>query len=71
MLFSNKLVAYAAASLATAQATLQGFNYGSTKTDGSAMLKADYVAQFTAAQKLPGTSGWTAARLYTTIVSPL
>lgn len=50
-----------------AAATQQGFNYGATASDGSAMLLADFEALFTRAQDLQGTSGFTSARLYTMI----
>ena len=59
-----------AASLTTASAAaLQGFNYGSTFTDGSPKAEADFLADFTTAQNLVGTSGFTSARLYTMIVN--
>jgi len=46
----------------------QGFNYGSTKSDNSAMMQADFQKQFQAAKSLPGTNGkFTSARLYTMI----
>ena len=58
-----------AASLTTASAAaLQGFNYGSTFTDGSPKGESDFQAEFTTAQNLVGTSGFTSARLYTMIV---
>lgn len=56
-----------AASLATASAAVQGFNYGATKTDGSFMFEADYKEKFSAAKSLPGASGFSSARLYTMI----
>lgn len=58
-----------AASVASASAASQGFNYGSTKSDGTFLYQADYESLFTAAQGLAGTNGgFTSARLYTTIV---
>ncbi|KAK4540310.1 hypothetical protein LTR36_009622 [Oleoguttula mirabilis] len=58
----------AAAAVATAQAELIGFNYGSTFTDGSAKAQSDFEAEFERAQALPGTDGeFTSARLYTMI----
>ncbi|TVY23385.1 putative glucan endo-1,3-beta-glucosidase [Lachnellula hyalina] len=57
-----------AASVASASAASQGFNYGSTKSDGTFLYQADYESLFTAAQGLTGTNGgFTSARLYTTI----
>lgn len=53
--------------VASASAVHQGFNYGSTNTDGSAVVEADFQSRFTTAQKLVGTSGFTSARLYTMI----
>ena len=51
-------------------AVLKGFNYGATKSDGSTpMLQSDYETLFGNAQQLSGAPGFTAARLYTTIVS--
>lgn len=52
---------------ATAQSVAKGFNYGNTHTDGSAKTQADFQAEFSRAQNLPGTSGFTSARLYTMI----
>ncbi|KAK4940616.1 hypothetical protein LTR66_014893, partial [Elasticomyces elasticus] len=56
-----------AASLASVSAVLQGFNYGATQTDGSVKVLADFEAEFNRAKSLPGTSGFTSARLYTMI----
>jgi glucan endo-1,3-beta-D-glucosidase len=56
----------ALASAASAQ--VKGFNYGSMFSDDSAKLQADYESDFTTAQNLVGTSGFTSARLYTMIV---
>lgn len=52
---------------AAAEAAYQGFNYGSTFTDGSSKQQADFAAEFSRAQSLQGTSGFTSARLYTMI----
>ncbi|KAH3142221.1 hypothetical protein LV164_008356 [Aspergillus fumigatus] len=60
------LVALALA-LATSEAAHQGFNYGNTKSDGSAKSQADFQAEFSTAKNLVGTSGFTSARLYTMI----
>lgn len=56
-----------ALTVSVAAAQYKGFNYGSTLTDGSAKTQADFEAEFAAAKALPGTSGFTSARLYTTI----
>jgi glucan endo-1,3-beta-D-glucosidase len=58
-----------AASLSTTTAVFQGFNYGSTKSDGSTFrYQADFQSLFQTAKNLVGTSGFTSARLYTMIV---
>lgn len=58
-----------AASLSTAAAASQGFNYGSTKADGSFNYQSDFQSLFQSAKGLAGTnSGFTSARLYTMIV---
>ncbi|KAG0651936.1 putative glucan endo-1 [Hyphodiscus hymeniophilus] len=61
--------AYAlAASLSTAAAVSQGFNYGATKSDGTFNLESDFESLFTSAKGLAGTDGgFTSARLYTMI----
>ncbi|QIX00265.1 hypothetical protein AMS68_005782 [Peltaster fructicola] len=51
----------------SASAAIQGFNYGSTFTSGAAKAQSDFEAEFSRAQTLQGTSGWTSARLYTMI----
>ncbi|KAI0152382.1 glycoside hydrolase family 17 protein [Hypoxylon sp. NC0597] len=53
--------------LATTASAIQGFNYGSTFTTGAAKQQSDFEAEFTTAQNLKGTSGWTSARLYTMV----
>jgi len=53
--------------VAYASAVYQGFNYGATYTDGSAIVQSDFQNEFTTAKNLVGTSGFTSARLYTTI----
>jgi len=64
---SSGLLAFAA-SLATSSAVYQGFNYGATKSDGyTARVQSDFESLFSAAKSLVGTSGFTSARLYTTI----
>ncbi|GFG11305.1 probable glucan endo-1,3-beta-glucosidase eglC [Aspergillus udagawae] len=62
----TRLVALALA-LATSEAAHQGFNYGSTKSDGSAKSQSDFQSEFSTAKNLVGTSGFTSARLYTMI----
>ena len=60
----SKLVALAS----VASATYNGFNYGSTNTDGSAVTLEQFTNLFTTAQALPNTNGeFSAARLYTMI----
>ncbi|OTA63701.1 glycoside hydrolase family 17 protein [Hypoxylon sp. EC38] len=53
--------------LATTASAIQGFNYGSTFTTGAAKQQSDFESEFTTAQNLKGTSGWTSARLYTMV----
>lgn len=67
MLFNT--LAGLAATVASAQAVSQGFNYGNVLTDGSAKQAGDFEAEFKRAQTLQGTSGFTSARLYTMIQS--
>ncbi|MCJ1396381.1 hypothetical protein MMC18_009271 [Xylographa bjoerkii] len=66
-MLTSSLFALAASLATTSAAALQGFNYGSTFTDGSAKMESDYQSEFTTAQNLVGTSGFTSARLYTMI----
>ena len=57
-----------AAVVATTSAqVLKGFNYGSVNTDNSPITEAQYEKLFNTAQQLSGTSGFTSARLFTTI----
>lgn len=56
-----------AASISSAAAVFQGFNYGSTFTDGSFKQQSDFQSDFHTAKNLVGTSGFTSARLYTMI----
>jgi len=68
MRLSSTVIAGALAAGATAEKNWLGFNTGSTKPDNSAKLKADFAAEFSAAQKLEGAPGlFNAARLYTNI----
>ncbi|KAI1007347.1 putative glucan endo-1,3-beta-glucosidase [Podosphaera aphanis] len=51
-----------------ASAAFQGFNYGATKSDGiTYRVQTDFESLFNTAKNLPGTSGFTSARLYTTV----
>jgi len=54
------------ATLATAQAVVySGFNYDSTKLEGTPKTQADFEKQFNAARLLAGTNGaFNSARLY-------
>lgn len=45
----------------------QGFNYGATNNDGSCRKYEDFHSQFQRASGLANASGFTSARLYTTI----
>jgi len=51
----------------TVLAQNKGFNYGATNADGSCRSYNDFVRFFNEAKSLPGTSGFTTARLYTSI----
>jgi glucan endo-1,3-beta-D-glucosidase len=62
---SSGLLALAGA--LSAVSAMQGFNYGATNADGSFKYQADYTNEFTTAQNLVGTSGFSSARLYTMI----
>ncbi|CCG81942.1 Probable glucan endo-1,3-beta-glucosidase eglC [Taphrina deformans PYCC 5710] len=57
----------AAASPAASSGVAKGFNYGSTGANGAPLAESDFLASFNAAKNLPGTSGFTSARLYTMI----
>lgn len=52
---------------ASAQSVAKGFNYGNTLSSGAGKTQSDFQAEFSRAQSLPGTSGFTSARLYTMI----
>ena len=56
-----------ASALPFSNAVSQGFNYGTAFTDGSPVQQADFEADFTTANSLQGTSGFTSARLFTMI----
>jgi len=64
---SSSTILALAATLSQAAAQLQGFNYGSSNSDGTFKFQADYESEFKVAQNLVGTSGFNAARLYTMI----
>ncbi|KAK1990973.1 glucan 1,3-beta-glucosidase [Colletotrichum falcatum] len=62
---SLTLAAVYAAAIATA---FQGFNYGSTFTDGRPKTQSDFESEFRTAASLEGTDGaFTSARLYTMV----
>lgn len=63
----QQLLALAMA-VATSEAAYKGFNYGSTKPDGSSKYQADFEEEFSTAKNLVGAPGFTSARLYTMIV---
>lgn len=53
--------------LTSANAATKGFNYGANFNNNQAKTLADFEYEFNAAKQLPGTDGWTSARLYTMI----
>ncbi|SLM37300.1 gpi-anchored cell wall beta--endoglucanase [Lasallia pustulata] len=67
MLSNLSLLALVASLPSITSAAYQGFNYGTTFTDGSAKSQSDFQTEFTTAKNLVGTSGFTSARLYTMI----
>ncbi|KAJ0162815.1 putative glucan endo-1,3-beta-glucosidase eglC [Colletotrichum tanaceti] len=61
-------LALAAVYAAVTASAFQGFNYGSTFTDGRAKTQSDFEAEFKTAASLEGTKGaFTSARLYTMV----
>jgi glucan endo-1,3-beta-D-glucosidase len=66
MRFTSSILA-SAALLATANAAHRGFNYGAQFNNDAPKKLADFEYEFNAAKQLPGTDGWTSARLYTMI----
>lgn len=66
---SSTILAVAASLYTPSAAVLQGFNYGATLSDGTVKDQAMFEAEFKAAQNLVGNSGFTSARLYTTVQS--
>lgn len=69
-MLTSSLLALAASLSTTSAAALQGFNYGSAFTNGAPKQQSDFQSEFATAKNLVGTSGFTSARLYTTVVSP-
>lgn len=66
---STSLLALAATLSSVSAAAYKGFNYGATKSDGYApRVQSDFQALFQTSKNLVGASGFTSARLYTTIV---
>ncbi|KAH6867948.1 glycoside hydrolase superfamily [Alternaria rosae] len=53
--------------LTSVNAAIKGFNYGANFNNNQAKVRADFEYEFNAAKQLPGTNGWTSARLYTMI----
>lgn len=67
-MLASTLVAAFAACVSTAYSQYQGFNYGSTNTDGSPVTLEQFTNDFNTAKALAGTSdAFTSARLYTCI----
>jgi len=65
---STGLLALAATLSTASAAAYKGFNYGATKSDGYApRVQSDFQALFQTSKNLVGASGFTSARLYTTI----
>lgn len=53
-----------AAAVSAANSGIKGFNYGAFFLNQAAKQQADFEYEFNRAKNLPGTSGWTSARLY-------
>lgn len=66
MRFTSSVIA-SAALLSTANAAIKGFNYGAQFNNDAPKKQVDFEYEFNAAKNLPGTDGWTSARLYTMI----
>nr|OQO31321.1 hypothetical protein B0A51_02095 [Rachicladosporium sp. CCFEE 5018] len=66
MRFSRNIIAFAATILAV-EAQINGFNSGSTKTDGSVKVQSDFEAEFRVMQNLPNATCFNAVRLFTSI----
>ncbi|RWA11612.1 hypothetical protein EKO27_g3501 [Xylaria grammica] len=73
MRFSSAVAALAAAvgivdaAASPANTGLKGFNYGAFFLNQQAKVQSDFAYEFNRAKSLPGTSGWTSARLYTMV----
>ncbi|KAF2962736.1 hypothetical protein GQX73_g10840 [Xylaria multiplex] len=73
MRFSSAVAALAAAvgtvdaAASPANTGIKGFNYGAFFLNQQAKVQADFAYEFNRAKTLPGTSGWTSARLYTMV----
>lgn len=72
MRFSSSVLGLAAtASTAmaagAANSGIKGFNYGAFFLNQAAKQQADFTYEFNKAKNLPGTNGWTSARLYSMI----
>lgn len=66
-MLNSHLLSLAVLVTSASAAVYQGFNYGSTFTDGSPVPESEFQSRFTTAQNLVGTSGFSSARLYTMI----
>ncbi|KAI4174427.1 MAG: hypothetical protein LQ343_002364 [Gyalolechia ehrenbergii] len=64
---TSSVLAFATAVSTTIAQVYQGFNYGSVFTNNAPITQQDYENQFNTAKQLQGTSGFTSARLFTTI----
>lgn len=60
-------IAAASNSATASNSGIKGFNYGAFFMDYTAKKQADFEYEFSRAQDLDGTSGWSSARLYTMI----
>jgi glucan endo-1,3-beta-D-glucosidase len=67
MQLQSLVVALGSLVVPSAAGAIQGFSYGSTNTDGSCRGYNDFKGLFERAKNLLGTSGFPAARLYTSI----
>lgn len=61
----SQIIPVALATAASAQ--IKGYNYGSTNIDGSNRVQSQWVDLFNTAKNVAGTSGFSSARLFTTI----
>ncbi|KAI0534976.1 GPI-anchored cell wall beta-1,3-endoglucanase EglC [Xylaria digitata] len=55
------------AAASPANTGIKGFNYGAFFLNQQAKVQADFAYEFNRAKTMPGTSGWTSARLYTMV----